>query len=1144
MKKSIQPFYYWLLIAILSSSGMSTYAQAPLASLGLQGHKYEPRQATSLIEVLSDLEIKYQTTFSYDQGLLQNKIVNTKLVKVAEGDLAATLTKLLKPFRLRYEKFDEETYVIYAEEAPKTLEKTEKRLFQHFNNGGASAPELLPSLQVRSIETTVQLDKTISGKVTDENQDGLPGVNIVVKGTTVGTVTDVNGNYRLSVPDETTILLFSSVGYATEEVSIGGRSVINLEMVPDIQSLSEVVVIGYGSVQKRDLTGSVSSVSSEDIKRVPVLGLDQALQGRASGVYVTNNNANPGGEVNIRIRGTNSVQGYNEPLYIIDGYIGGNINTVDPNDIASMEVLKDASSTAIYGARGANGVVIVTTKSGTKGQNNLSFNMFYGWQTPRKKVDLMGARDYASFINRINEDRGDPLTYPNLDNLSADTDWQDEILRTAPWQNYSLAASGGSDKLNYYVSGGYVNQQGIVKETGYDRFNIRANFDARISDKIKMGARLGLARINRTRQQGEEFGGISNVFHPVSQALLLPPTRSPRDEDGNLLPEVIDDNGSSRENPPYHLENVTNEVFATNFTGNLYAEFQLLNPLKFRTSLGFNISDQKLNRYKPSHVFESNDGNRNRADVDTRFNTGWLNENYLTFEKRMGIHELEAVGGITLQGNYYERLNTVVYDFAVDDFEYHNISAGSTINTYNTDMSEWTQVSFFGRLHYVLNDKYLFTINGRYDGNSKFGKDHKWGFFPSGAVAWRLSDEDFIQDLGVFTDLKLRASYGVSGSEALGPYNSLSAMASNSEAYIIGGSPVVGFWPNRLPNPALRWEQTTQLDIGLDFGVLNGRLNFVMDYFDKTTEDLFLNRPVPQTSGVSTIRQNIGSLSNSGFEFGIDAVPVDGNFSWNVSLNGTYQQSEILDLGDEEEIITGNFGGSLKVGNMQVMRVGEPLGSFFGYETAGTWNTTDDLEAYTQFGNGVEAGDVKLVDFNQDGDVNEEDRQIIGYAQPKFYGGINNNFSYKNIDLSIFFQWTAGNNVFNATSYNIWDPGNTSSKHEGLKDAWTPENQDTDIPRAGTLMPKVIYDMYVENASFIRMREITLGYTLPDNLLERLNINTLRFYVTGTNLLTFTEYTGYDPEVNIAGGSISVINTDNGSYPRAKSFILGLNLTF
>ena len=1135
-----------MMILLLSvGSFTAPRAQQALAKLD---HGYSvpdrplPENKKSLIDVLDRLEEKHDVLFDYDDEMLKDKYIPKDEGQEVAVGLEAILENLLEPFEFQYEKFNDKSFLIYPKQ--KRVIRNGNRIKEAFD-ARQSRQALLIERMDRRLPDFEPQQQTISGHVTDgESDEPLPGVNVLAKGTTVGTVTDTDGNYRLTVDDNVATLVFSSIGYTTKEAAIDGRSVVDLVLMPDIQSLSEVVVIGYGTQERRDLTGSVASISSEEIKRVPVLGLDQALQGRASGVYVTNNNANPGGAVNIRIRGTNSIQGSNEPLYIIDGYIGGNINSVDPNDIESLEVLKDASSTAIYGARGANGVVLVTTKNGIKGQNNLSFNMFYGWQSVRKKIDLMGAQVYASFVNRINEDRGDPLTYPDLNNLPADTDWQDEILQTAPWQNYSLAASGGSEKLNYYLSVSYVDQQGIVKETGYNRFNIRANIDSRISDKIKVGTRLGLARTSRTRQQGEEFGGISNTFHPVSQALLLPPTRTPRGADGALLPSVVDDEGSERENPLYHLQNVTNETFATNFTGNLYAELQLFEPLTFRTSLGFNISNQKLNRYKPSHVFETNDANRNRADVDTRFNSGWLNENYLTFKKSVGRHEFEALGGITLQGNYYERLNVVVYDFAVDDFDYHNLSAGSTINTYNTDMSEWKQVSFFGRLHYVLNDKYLFTVNGRYDGNSKFGKDHKWGFFPSGAVAWRLSDEGFIQQMGVFTDLKLRASYGISGSEALGPYNSLSAMASNSEGYIIGGSPVVGYWPNRLPNANLRWEQTAQLDVGLDVGVLNGRLNFVLDYFDKTTEDLFLDRPVPQTSGVSIIRQNIGSLRNSGFEFGIDATPVDGDFSWNVSLNGTYQQSEILDLGGEEEIITGNFGGSLKVGNMQIMRVGEPLGSFFGYQTAGTWNTSDDLEAYTQFGNAVEAGDMKLVDFNNDGDVNEDDRQIVGYAQPKFYGGFNNYFNYKNIDLSVFFQWTTGTNVFNATRTNIWDPGNTSSKHAALQDAWTPENQDTNIPRAGTILPKVIYDTDVEDASFVRMREVTLGYTLPNQLLERLNISTLRFYVTGTNLLTFTEYTGYDPEVNIAGGSISIINTDNGSYPRAKSFIVGLNLTF
>ncbi len=1101
-----------------------------------------PENKKELKKVLEEMGARYQINFIFD-----NQLIDQKMVATPENSdpMEVSLRKMLKPLGLAFKKLDENNYVIRKGEGEGLPIKKVKG--RKYNDPEATIPSNLMPERIQTILVKTQriLQQTISGKVTDgESGDPLPGVNVLAKGTTIGTVTDIDGNYRLTVDDAVTTLIFSSIGYLSQEMTLNGRTVLDLMLMPDIQALKEVVVIGYGAVEKRDLTGSVSSVGSREIERVPVLGLDQALQGRAAGVFVSNNNANPGGEVNIRIRGTNSIQGNNEPLYVIDGYIGGNINTVNPTDIASIEVLKDASATAIYGARGANGVVIITTKRGTKGQNNLNFDMFYGWQSSRKKIDLMGARDYADFINRIDEDRGLPLTYPNLDTLPYDTDWQDEILRTAPWQQYSLSAGGGADKISYYVSGAYISQQGIVKETGYGRFNIRANIDAEVSDRVTFGTRLGFSRIDRTRTSGEEVGRQDDTGHPVARSLNFQPTATAYDEDGNLLAIIQDYNDVTRGVPLFDLKNNYQKQFGTNFTGNLYAEIQLFEPLKFRTSFGFNVENLKRNSYKPSTTWGTTTGFRNSAGINTGFNTGWLNENYLTYDQKFGVHALQVVGGMTLQGNDSESLGIGVSDFAVDDFLYNNISAGSTVGSYGSDMSKWRQASFFGRVQYTLKDKYLFTFNGRYDGSSKFGKENKWAFFPSGAIAWRLSDEDFIEQLGVFSDMKLRASYGISGSEALGPYRSLSAMESRSAAYIIEDTEVVGFYPSQLPNPDLQWEQTRQLDIGLDFGVLDNRLNFVLDYFDKTTNDLFLNKPVPQTSGVRTILDNIGSLRNSGFELGIDATPVAGDFTWKINLNGTYQQSEILDLGDEEDIITGSLSGGYSIDALQIMKVGKPLGAFYGYKTDGTWSTSDDLEAYTQFGSAVEAGDLKFLDANGDKDVNAEDRQILGYAQPKFFGGINNFFTYKGLDLSVFFQFVTGTNVFNGMATSYRNTGTYNNKHVDLNDAWTPENQDTDIPRAGSIMPREVMDIFVEDGSLLRMREVTLGYSLPTTVLNRVHISKLRFYATGANLLTFTKYTGYDPEVNIAGGSINVINFDNGSYPRAKSLILGLNLTF
>lgn len=1113
MKVSIVQFSIILLTAAYTYGGYEATAQELLT-----------RQVsvqlidTDIKTALSQLELKANVKFVYTSRLVPLKRKVT--LSVVNKSIAETLNALFSP--------DKVTYKIVRNSILLSVEEQDKGSMigiPHTETGKAIA------------------DWTVKGRVTSERGEGLPGVNVVIKGTQQGTTSDADGIFSVKVADENTILVFSFVGYLTREILVGKKTDLEISLEEDEKSLEEVVVVGYGTQRKRDLTGSVASVSSKEIERVPVVGLDHALQGRAAGVFVANNNANPGGEVNIRIRGINSIQGNNEPLYVVDGYIGGNINTVNPTDIESIEVLKDASATSIYGARGANGVVIVTTKKGKKGQTKLNFDTFQGFQTRSKKIELMDSNDYANFINAIDAARNRVPTYPDTRNLPFNTDWQDMPYRTAPWQQYALSAGGGGENINFYISGAYINQQGILQETGYRRTNVRANLDAKVNSRINVGARLGYSRIRRTVQSGEELRNIdADPGHLVQRSINFQPTIPAYDTDGSLLPTIQDYDNQTRAVPLFELQNVHQMRNENSINGNLFIEIQLLKSLKFRSTYGFDVLDAKQNRYNPSTVWTTTGGFLNTAGVSATSSIGWLNENYLSFDKELGKHHLQVIGGTTLQGFNQEVAGMSASNFAVDDFLYHNISAGANTPSVNTDMSQWRQASFFGRAHFTFYDKYLFTFNGRYDGNSKFGADHKWGFFPSGAFAWRLSDEEFIQQTGWFDEMKLRASYGVSGSEALGPYRSLAAFDAVNPAAIFGGERVVGFAPSRLPNPDLRWETTTQLDIGLDFSILKGRLGFVLDYFNKVTNDLFLNQPVPRTTGLSTIQANIGSLRNRGFEAGIDAVISQGTFSWNLNMNGTFQNSKILNLGNVNEIIF-DLGSAH---SMSIMRVGQPLGTFYGYETDGVWKNADgDIGKYTQFGVNVQAGDLKMIDQNGDGDVNAADRRIVGYSQPRLFGGMNNFFRYKGFDLSVFMQFVTNNSVFNrlaATSY--YNSQSYANKHVDLKNAWRPDNEDTDIPRPGANIPTDVYDIYLENGSFLRLREVTLGYTIPSSVIRKIGISRLRLYATGTNLLTLTRYRGYDPEVNYAGGSVKVLNMDNGSYPRARTVMAGLNLTF
>ena len=986
--------------------------------------------------------------------------------------------------------------------------------------------------------------KKVQGKITDTSGAPLPGVTVQIKGITQGTVTDTNGDYNLpNVPDHA-VLVFSFVGMKTQEIPAAGRTTIHVTMEEEAIGIEEVVAIGYGTMKRKDLTGSVASIKSDDL-RAPVLQFYQAIQGRATGVFVSNNQAQPGGNVTVRIRGTNSINGGNEPLYVVDGVIGG--GAVNPSDIETIDILKDASSTAIYGSRGANGVIIITTKTGKKGKNTVSFDAYYGIQSVSKKLDLMNAREYAGFVNALDVSKGNTPTYPNIDNLTIDTDWQDQIFHLAPMQDYKISSTGGTDKLNYYISGGYTQQDGVIIESGYNRYNLRLNLDSEVSGWFKIGTRIGVSRVRRNQEQSE-IQSEAQTNHPLAIALELPPTISPYDESGNLLTKIIDGQNLGRSNPAQFLKNVDNHNFASVIDGNIFSEFKILKELQFRSTFNLQINDSKTNRFKPSYVYSFDKEYMNTASISTSFTKVWLNENYFTFNKQFDQHKLQVIGGFTAQKTYTESLGASVENFALDDFEYHYLSAASVIGTPSSGLSERSNASFFGRIHYTLKDKYLVTFNSRYDGFSGFGNNKKWGFFPSAAAAWRISEEPFFKNQTLVSNLKLRGSYGISGSEALGPYNSFAQVKSSS--IVLGGQKVVAAIPSKMSNANLSWEQTSQLDAGVDASFFDGRVNMVADYYHKKTTDLFLTRPVPQTTGFSSSLQNIGSLKNQGVELGIDALIVNTSLKWNMTFNLSRSWSKVLDLGldpnenGDQEIILGDVTGNLKLGNMQIIRTGEPFGSFYGYKTNGIWQKDDVSDEYKQFGSVVNAGDFKYIDQNNDKDITDADRVIIGRSQPMFFGGFNNTFNWKNWEASVFMQYAVGMDVLNVSRMVLMNMG---TKNNHLKEAlnyWTENNTNTTIPRIGYSVSGVIVDQYLEDASFLRISEITIGYSLPRLKLNTLHIERLRFYLTGSNLFTITGYSGYDPEVNIYGSSASMLNMDNGSFPRAKSITVGMNITF
>lgn len=990
------------------------------------------------------------------------------------------------------------------------------------------------------------IQRKISGNVTDSTSGiPLPGVSITVAGTTQGTTSDVNGNYFLEVPDGGA-LVFSFIGYRRKDVAIGSSSVINVALQPSDLALNEVVVVGYGTQKRSDLTGAISSVKPEELERVPVTNVNQALQGRAAGVQIRQNQQQPGGELSVRIRGISSIQGNTAPLYVIDGIIGGDINTLNPQDIASLEVLKDASSTAIFGANGANGVILITTKRGSSEKTTVSFNSYLALQQVTKKLDLLDAHEYAEIDIARRKLLGQEQVY-DLNNLPAQTDWQDVLYQTAPMQNYNLSASGGSKKVRYFASANYIDQQGVIINTDFSRLNLRLNLDAEVNKRVKFGTRIGLSRARRGRMNGE---GSLNNNSPVAGAMLLAPVLSPY-ENGVLTPEIeyatVSPSATAlMQNPIHYSKHLIDFDRNLALSGSAFAELELLEGLKFKPSFNFNLSNGRSNYFKPSITFTNSLGFRNEARVGTNDGYRWNSDLVLTYAKSLGDHSFDLLGGFIVNKTYNETASTTVRDLALDIFDYHNIGGAGTIVSVGTGMSEKQQLSYIGRLNYSFKNRYLFSFNSRYDGSSVFGENNRWGFFPSGAVAWKVTEEEFMKNISLVHDMKVRASYGISGSEALSPYAS-QARLSSSPSYIINGVQVIGYRPTSIAVPDLQWEQTAQLDFGLDLSFFKGRLGLTTDFYKKNTSKLFLSVPMPRTSGVSSVVKNTGSLENTGLEFKIDGVISRGTVQWESDINFSFQKQKVTNIGAVSEILlnVGLEGFS----NAQIVKVGEPLGAFYGYPNDGIWQTRD-LEGATkvpkQFGVEVRPGDLKYIDQNGDGDVTAVDRKIIGYALPRFFGGWNNTFRFKGFDASFFMDFVSGNDIFNVNRYHtMMTIQHFANKSKEFKDYWTPENPSNTVPRLDYNQPaNALTDYLMEDGSYLRMREITLGYSLSPPIVSKWKMSKLRIYVSATNLFTLTKYTGYNPDVNTYGNNSGIFNVDFGSYPMYSTFLIGLNVGF
>ncbi len=997
--------------------------------------------------------------------------------------------------------------------------------------------------------------RTITGRVTDKSdRSTIPGVSVLAVGTNSGTVTNIDGEYSITVDNSVKMLQFSYVGMRTQKITIGTSTSIDVVLESDNIGLEELVVVGYGTVKKSDLTGSVTSVDMEELANIPANSFDKKMQGRVSGVQVTSMSAQPGGATSVKIRGGNSIMAGNEPLYVIDGvlmesqqnfsWIGSpaenGLSSINPNDIESMEILKDASATAIYGARGANGVVIITTKRGKTGKGKISFSSYLGLQKKATSIEVMNASQFAKLYDEAgfnaNPDGYTPL-YPNPDSLGEGTNWQKEIFRDAPIQNYNLTFSGGTEKTKYSVSADYFLQDGIIKGSDFTRYSFRVSLDQQVNKKVKIGTSFGYTNTNANTVSTDTPGG----FFPgvVNTALTMSPVLPVFDEDGNYT--LTDPNADAWLDNPVAVTDIVDAVSNINrLIGNVYLEYELVKNLKFRTSLATDIYHQTQDMYTPRTVYSGSFNNGQARFMATDIQS-FISENTISYDKDFGAdHKLNAMGGFTFQNNNARSFIEIATNYPNDILSYYGIENNENMPNVYASFSQTAMVSYLGRLNYGFKEKYLLTFTGRVDGSSRFGRNNRFAFFPSVAFAWRLIQEGFIKNSGIFSDLKLRLSYGKSGNDRISNYAYISTIA-GTDYYFNGGYPASGFAPDRPANDNLKWETTNQFNIGLDVGFFESRIAFTTDYYHKITNDLLYSSEIPYTTGYSVYLENIGSMQNSGFEFALRTANFVNRFKWNTDFNISFNSNRILDLGGKSMYIN-NDTYKLKIGSWAVIQEGEQMGSFYGLESDGIWQL-DEAEQAAIYGK--QPGDFKYIDQNDDGVIDADDRKIIGHALPKFYWGMNNNFSFGDFSLDIFIQGQHGNQILNSNRFELESGNGLSNASINMLDRWTPDNPSNIYPRANRNADYLhMSDRYLEDGSYVRIKVITLSYNLPTRWMSALKIDNARFYITGENLFTFTDYTGFDPEVSRFAFDNTRMGYDYGGYPSAKTYILGINVNF
>lgn len=980
-------------------------------------------------------------------------------------------------------------------------------------------------LMILCVQNIMAQKRTVSGIVTDSKNEPLIGVNVTIKNaSTTGTITDIDGKYSLEIPSGNSVLVFSYIGYSTQEVKVSNRSVVDIVLKDDMQALEEVVVVGYGTMKKSDLTGSVSSITSDNFKLGTDLTPQQLMQGAFSGVNISQNSGKPGGSNTIRVRGGTSITASNDPLYVIDGVpistsagvnqsnIGSSttdffdqepinpLSNINPNDIESINILKDASATAIYGSRGANGVIMITTKKGKAGMRQLDYSFNLGVSTVAKKLDVLTGDEYRKTVSELG------LT---LDDKGQNTDWQDVIFRTAISQNHYVSFMSGSENTSYRASAGYSNQNGVMEGSGMKSANARMNINHKaLNDKLKLNMNISYGETNSDQAPVSNTVGSEMGSSMLYEAYVFNPTYPIYNEEGDYY-----DVPPYRVNPASFSKELLDERATSQFLGNLTADWNFYKPFTLQVNAGYNKNTINRNSYISKSNLLGN-GNNGYVTVQKLSDYSKLLETILKYNQSFGKHNIDAMVGYSWQYFYSEGQTTKAYGFLSDNFKWYSLAAAQTVESVSSYAESNTLISMYGRINYNYADKYLLTATVRRDGSSRFGSGNKWGIFPSVAASWRISQEDFFQN-DIMSDLKLRASFGITGSQEIGNYNSLSTLGASTNGYLVGGEKITIVLPQQYTNPDLKWEQTAQTDIGIDFGFLNGKIRGSIDYYYKKTTDLLLSVAVPSPSLITTQIANVGTVTNQGIELDLSFdLMRTKNFAWDANLNLSHNKNEVVSLsngqwtGDNMQVAPCQ-GQGLSGTYAQLIMPGQPIGTFYGKRFIGV---VDGVEQF----------------------ANDGEPEVIGCAKPDLTFGLGTNLQYKNWTLSLNFRGSIGNDVYNCTANNLAYLSNLPGRNV-LKEAVTSGvNRD---------QAKVYSSRFIEDGSFVRLDNLSLGYNFS---LPKLYISNARVFVSAQNLFVITGYSGADPEVNseISRTGVAPLGVDYLSYPKARTFSMGINLSF